>query len=98
MGLFGDLGPIDPQIFVGDTWVAAKDTRAAVEDASARIQAAPDSYPLWASLFTNLTAIQVQQAQSAILRTSDQLREALESLPNRTSEEVAALVAIWKKS
>src|SRR5262249_10232736 len=47
MGPFGDLGPIDPQLQLeGRTaFTPAKDIVAAVEDATARIQAAPESYP-----------------------------------------------------
>lgn len=92
MGPFGDLGPIDPQLALdSQNWVAAKDIIAAVDDATARIQAAPDSYPLWASLFSNLTGLIVQQARTAIDRSSDQLREALAANPDRTPDEVEKL-------
>ena len=76
MGPFGDLGPVDPQLFLPATpgaqpsFVSAKDIIAAVEDASARIQTAPESYPLWASLFSNITGITVQQARAAIQRSA----------------------------
>jgi len=94
MGPFGDLGPVDPQLLLESqtTFVSAKDIIAAVEDATARIQAAPDSYPLWASLFSNLNGIIVQQARTAIERSGDQLREALAANPNRTPSEVDQLV------
>ena len=98
MGPFGDLGPVDPQIPTdGQNWVSAKDIIASVEDASTRIEAAPASYPFWASLFSNLTGITVQQAR-AIRRTSDQLREALAANPDRSETEVDGLVAILQES
>jgi hypothetical protein len=95
MGPASDLGPVDPQMrLAGRTdLVAAKDVIAAVEDASAKIQAAPDTYPLWASLLSDITGVMVQQARSALGRTNDLLREALVSNPDRTDQEVAALVA-----
>jgi len=95
MGPFGDLGPVDPQLlFEGQkTFVSAKDIIAAVEDATARIQEAPESYPLWASLFSNLTGIIVQQARAAIDRSGDQLREALAANAERSEGEVNRLVA-----
>jgi membrane-bound ClpP family serine protease len=92
MGPFGDLGPVDPQIpLTGAGWVSAKDIIASVEDASARIEAAPASYPFWSSLFSNLTGIMVQQARTAIARSTDQLREALAANPDRTPEAVEEL-------
>jgi hypothetical protein len=98
MGPFGDLGPIDPQITLdsGQSWVPAKDIIASVEDASTRIEAAPASYPFWASLFGNITGINVQQARTAIRRSEDQLREALEANPDRKPDEVSALVGNLK--
>ena len=102
MGPFGDLGPVDPQLFLSgqpggqSMFVSAKDIIAAVEDASTRIQAAPESYPLWASLFSNITGITVQQARAAIQRSGDLLREALAANPNRTADEVDELQANLK--
>jgi ClpP class serine protease len=51
MGPASDLGPIDSQIQLpGKTgFVAAKDIIAAVDDAAAKIQAAPATYPLYAA-------------------------------------------------
>lgn len=94
MGPFGDLGPVDPQLLLEGqtTFVSAKDIIASVEDATARIQAAPESYPLWASLFSNLTGIIVQQARAAIDRSGDQLREALAANGDRSSGNVEQLV------
>ncbi|MHB8516539.1 MAG: SDH family Clp fold serine proteinase [Dehalococcoidia bacterium] len=94
MGPFGDLGPVDPQLLLEGqtTFVSAKDIIAAIEDATARIQTAPESYPLWASLFSNLNGIIVQQARAAIDRSGDQLREALAANGDRSADEVEQLV------
>ena len=94
MGPSSDFGPIDPQFSLDDkgTLVSAKDIIAAVEDATERVQRAPETYPLWASLLSNVTALMVQQARSAILRSGDLLRHALQANPDRTEEEVAKLV------
>ena len=97
MGPFGDLGPIDPQLLLpsrdGQTqFVSAKDIIASVEDATRRIQDAPESYTLWASLFSNITGIIVQQARTALARSSDQLREALAANPDRDISDIDRLV------
>ena len=87
-----DLGPIDPQFQLEDgTIVAAKDIIAAVDEASERIQAAPDTYPLYAALLDNVDALTVQRARSALGRTEDLLLEALRSNPDRSDEDTRAL-------
>lgn len=92
MGPVSDLGPIDPQFVIGDGGlVAGKAIIAAVEDAERRIQATPESYPLWASLLADVTAIKVQQARDAIARSAVLLREALSSLSARSPEVVEQL-------
>lgn len=91
MGPSSDLGPIDPQFYLNNNLVAAKDIIAAVDDAAARVQNAPDTYPLYASLLSNVTALIVQQARSALDRSEDSLLEALQSNPDRSPEEVTAL-------
>lgn len=98
MGPASDLGPVDPQFQLepGGPLVAAKDIIAAVDDASAKIQAAPDTYPLWASLLSDVTAIRVQQARAAIQRSGDLLREAIESNPDRDQPAVDALAQSLK--
>ena len=51
MGPSSDLGPIDPQfMFPSGELVSAKDIIAAVDDAAARVQDAPNTYPIYASL------------------------------------------------
>ena len=91
MGPSSDLGPIDPQFYLNNNLVAAKDIIAAVDDAAERVQNAPDTYPLYASLLSNVTALIVQQARSALDRSEDSLLEALQSNPDRSPEEVTAL-------
>ena len=96
LGPASDLGPVDPQFQLEGSLVSAKDIIAAVDDATARVQAAPDTYALWASLLTNVTALMVQQARSAIGRSEDLLREALSANPGRSAEEVGQLVESLK--
>jgi pimeloyl-ACP methyl ester carboxylesterase len=91
MGPASDLGPIDPQLFIGNKWVAAKDIIAAVDDAATKVTESPETYPVHASLLSDITALMLQQARSQLERTSDQLEEALRSNPDRKSQEVAQL-------
>jgi hypothetical protein len=97
MGPTSDLGPVDPQFRLGTperpTWFSAKDIIAAVEAAEAAVMAKPATYPLHASLLSDLSALQVQQARSALARTSDLVEEALRSCPSRKDEEVNRLRA-----
>ena len=92
MGPASDLGPVDPQMQLKPGMlVSAKDIIASVEDAARRVQELPQTYPIYASLLTDVTAITVQQARSALARTSDQLMEALKSNPDRSDEDAEAL-------
>ncbi|HLJ59091.1 MAG TPA: serine dehydrogenase [bacterium] len=93
MGPASDLGPIDPQMQLkaDGPLVAAKDIIAAVESAALAVQNAPATYPIYASLLSDVTAIIVQQARAALARTTDMLKEALESNPDRTSDAIAEL-------
>jgi len=94
MGPVSDLGPVDPQFYLdGKGLVAAKDIIAAVDDATKRVQDSPETYPIWASLLADVTAIMVQQARAATARSRDLLREAIASHPDRTTAEVDELVA-----
>lgn len=86
-----DLGPIDPQFFHGGQLVSAKDVIAAVDDAAQKVQQAPDTYPIYASLLSDVTALMVMQARSALDRTTDLLEEALKSNPNRSDQDVERL-------
>jgi hypothetical protein len=93
LGPVSDLGPIDPQFQLPTTGelVGAKDIIAAVDDASEKIQQAPDTYPLYASLLSDVRALMVQQARAALARTGDLLIEALRSNPDRSPEQVEQL-------
>lgn len=93
MGPVSDLGPIDPQIALADgtTLVSAKDIIAAVDEATSRVQASPETYALHAALLADVTALMVQQARAALARTDDLLEEALRANKDRSDEEVNAL-------
>ena len=91
MGPSSDLGPIDPQFYLNGDLVAAKDIIAAVDDAADRVQKAPDTYPLYASLLSNVTALIVQQARAALDRSEVSLLEALQSNRDRNPDEVSDL-------
>ena len=70
---------------------SAKDIIAAVEDATQRVQNSPNTYALYASLLSDVTALMVQQARSALDRTEVQLEEALKSNPDRKTDQVEEL-------
>ena len=92
MGPTSDLGPVDPQFLLADgTLWAARAIIAAVEDAEERIQANPQTYPLYATLLADTSAMMVQQARDALARTSNQVKEALSCVETRRSEEVDKL-------
>ena len=91
MAPISDLGPIDPQFLMNNSLVAAKDIIAAVDDAAKKVQEAPDTYPLYASLLSNVDALVVQQSRSALDRTEDLLLEALRSNPTRSADCVSSL-------
>ena len=86
-----DLGPVDPQFQIGRQLVSAKDIIAAFVEATESVNKYPDTYPIHASLLSDVTAIMVQQARSALGRTQDLLQEALRSHPGRTMDEVRQL-------
>lgn len=94
LGPTSDLGPVDPQLVLDPTsnqLISAKDIIAAVDAAEIAIQERPDTYPLHVSLLSNVSAIVVQQARSALARSSELVREALRSNPGRSKEEVEQL-------
>ncbi|WP_343986256.1 SDH family Clp fold serine proteinase [Terrabacter terrae] len=89
MGPSGDLGPIDPQFPVaGRGLVGAKEIEAAVESADARVQAAPDTFPLYAGLLSDVNMLMVEQARSATKRSYSLLKEALEGAHGNQAEEL----------
>ncbi|MGH7728498.1 MAG: SDH family Clp fold serine proteinase [Vulcanimicrobiaceae bacterium] len=95
MGPASDLGPVDPQLVLpGATsprLVAAKDIVEAVRFATEQVQAAPDTYPIHASLLGEISATLLQQAKSALARSGDLLLEALRSNPDRTEPDIKRL-------
>ena len=101
MGPTSDLGPVDPQFQVGSPGhtglVSAKDMIAAVEAAERAVAAKPDTFPLHAALLSDVTALQVQQARSSLLRTGDLVKEALKSHPGRSQAEVETLYRRLRK-
>jgi Serine dehydrogenase proteinase len=99
MGPTSDLGPVDPQFPQpeGTGLYAAKDLIAAVEQAEAAIAANPDTYPLYAALLADVTAVMVQQARSAMERTEDLVLEALSSNPDRSEADVKRIASALKE-
>jgi membrane-bound ClpP family serine protease len=94
MGPASDLGPVDPQFQLPNgSLAAAKDIIAAVDDATAKVEQAPDTYPLHASLLADITALMVHQARSALARTDALVEEALASCTGRSTNDVAKLKA-----
>lgn len=94
MGPTSDLGPIDPQVLLGDRgFVSAKDVIAAVDKAMAEVAAQPDTYPLHAAMLGGIDAPSVQFARSALNRTADLAEQAISSNPDRTDAEIAELCA-----
>ncbi len=96
MGAASDLGPVDPQIQLrpNTPFVAAKDVISAVEEAAEKVQAAPagsGTYALYSALLSDVTAVTLQQARSAVKRTGDIIREALSCNPDRKPDDVEAL-------
>ncbi len=92
MGPTSDLGPVDPQFQLPDGSLApARAIIAAVEEAERRIQENPTTYPLHASLLTDITALMVQQSRDAMDRIADLTREALASVSSRKPQDVEAL-------
>jgi hypothetical protein len=92
MGPTSDLGPVDPQFPFGEyDLVSAKDIIAAVERALADVAERPDTYALHSAMLSEVNALKVEQARSALARTDDLLREALQSNPDRSEDETEAL-------
>ena len=95
MGPTSDLGPVDPQFPFGEfDLVSAKDIIAAVERAFDDVAQRPDTYALHSAMLTEVNALKVEQARSALARTDDLVREALQSNPDRTREQTEELAAI----
>jgi hypothetical protein len=100
MGPTSDLGPVDPQFQSpdGSSLYSAKDLIAAVDHAEESMAENPESYPLHVSLLADVTAVMVQQARSALDRSGDLVREALESHPGRGDEDVKKIAEAVSKT
>lgn len=92
MGPTSDLGPIDPQFRIDGGLTSAKNILAAVNYAEEAVQKRPETYPIHASLLSNVTALMVQHARSAIARTDQVAMEALRSCPGR---DEATAIEMW---
>lgn len=95
VGPASDLGPIDPQMQIGDgPWYSAKAITSAVHQAEQAVAANQTLTPLWASLLAEVTALDYQAAKADLERTSTMVRQALGYRTNPPSpEEFDTLVA-----
>jgi hypothetical protein len=92
MGPTSDLGPVDPQFPFGEyDLVSAKDIIAAVERALKDVAERPDTYALHSAMLSEVNALKVEQARSALARTDDLVREALQSNPDRSHDKTENL-------
>lgn len=92
MGPTSDLGPIDPQFQGSDgRLVAAKTIIAAADHAFSEIESKPETLPLHAALLADTTAIDIQEARSALDHAEVQLVEALSCNPDRDGEEIDSI-------
>lgn len=92
LGATSDLGPIDPQIPAGPRgYVSAKDLIAAFDAALDEVSQKPDTFPIHAAMLGGIDATTVQFARSAMDRTGDIARQAIESHAGRSEEEVSEL-------
>lgn len=97
MGPAADLGPVDPQLQVNDGLVGARDIEQAVSSAEERVQAAPEAFPLYASLLADVNMLMVEQARSAKARSYDLIGEAL-ACSGRSSRGRSKLIEKLKAS
>ena len=92
LGPTSDLGPVDPQFQLGNGQLAAaKAIIAAVAQAERSVEKNPQTYPLHASMLSDISGLMVQQARDALRRAGDQLLEALACVSSRTPKQVKAM-------
>lgn len=72
-----DLGPVDPQFYIGQNLVPAKEIVRAVQRAEDRVAAVPDSFPLYSSLLAEIDMTIYEAAVTATDRSYGQIEEAL---------------------
>lgn len=89
MGPTSDLGPIDPQVLVpGRGYVSAKDLIAAYDSALHMVAESPNTAAFHAGLLGGIDATTVQFARSALDRTGDIARQAIESNDHFSADQV----------
>lgn len=92
MGPTSDLGPVDPQLqFPDGTLTSAKNVIDAVAAAEEAVKRTPETYPIHAALLSNVDALMVELARSALGRTTDLVKEALGSNPTRTKSLITSI-------
>lgn len=95
MGPTSDLGPVDPQFPLPNGSLApGKAIIAAVDEAERRVQENPQTYPLHASLLSDISGLMVQEARDSLARTGDLLKEALASVRSRSTDDVKRLAKL----
>ena len=85
-----DLRPVDPQIQVNGRLVGAKEIERAAKSAEARVQTAPEAFPLCTGLLADVNIVMIEQARSARARSCDLIREAL-ACAGRSGDDCTAL-------
>ncbi|MFC9892145.1 hypothetical protein ACFVMC_00485 [Nocardia sp. NPDC127579] len=92
MGPTSDLGPVDPQIPLGERrWASAKDLITAVDRAMREVEKRPDTWRLHTAMLTGINATTAQQARSALTATGDIVRKAVSSNPDRSDADIRDL-------
>lgn len=77
LGPTSDLGPIDPQMQIGDRWYSAKAITSAVHQAEKAVADDRVLTPLWASLLAQVTALDYQAAKAELGRTTTMVKQAI---------------------
>ena len=93
----GDIGPVDPQLPLPAGLASAKNIVEAVAEAERRVTNNPQTYPLFGGLLGQVNMLTVEQARSALERSSALVEEALASNPRRSPDEVAELAQNLQK-
>ncbi len=97
LGPTSDLGPVDPQMFIGNRWIQAKSILKAIEQAEDAIRSNCSLTKLWARLLVDVSGVDAQEAKSALDRTASMIRQVISYRSNppphaETETLVSALV------
>ncbi len=93
----GDLGPVDPQMrYPRGALASAKEIVEAVDEAERRITANPETFPLFASLLSDVNMLMVEQARNALSRSEALVKEALSACKTRKPKDVEKLATSLK--